>query len=301
MEQFNSLLDLSIKVPTAVTIGKFDGIHKGHHLLTSDIISKKSSGLSSCLITFKNSPRFSLSKDVTPSLFTNKEKEYILEQKGINYLITCQFDKKFMQIEAIKFIEILCKNLNMKYLVVGSDFTFGYKKGGNVDLLKKISNDFGFELKVIDKIKKDDRDISSSYIREELVKGNINKVNEMLGYEYFIFGKAIHGKLSKNNFGNQIIIIPPKEKLIPKFGVYITKIYYDGRIFHGMSKIGENFVNTIDNDSKKVVEIETNIPDNNQDMFGKIIKISFEKYIDDKITLDSFDNLKREWIKKFNK
>ena len=81
MEQFNSLLDLSIKVPTAVTIGKFDGIHKGHHLLTSDIISKKSSGLSSCLITFKNSPRFSLSKDVTPSLFTNKEKEYILVNK----------------------------------------------------------------------------------------------------------------------------------------------------------------------------------------------------------------------------
>ena len=152
------------------------------------MISKKSNGLNACIITFKNSPRFSLTKDSTPSLFTNKEKDYILEQIGINYLISCPFDKKFMQIEATKFIEILCKNLNMKYLVVGTDFTFGYKKSGNVELLKKISNDYGFELKIIDKLKKDDRDISSSYIREELIKGNLDIVNEMLGYKYFIFG-----------------------------------------------------------------------------------------------------------------
>ena len=145
MEHYSSLLDLNIKVPTAITIGKFDGIHKGHHLLTSDLISKKSDGLNACIITFKNSPRFSLTKDSTPSLFTNKEKDYILEQNGINYLISCPFDKKFMQIEAKKFIEILCKNLNMKYLVVGTDFTFGYKKSGNVELLKKISGDYGFE------------------------------------------------------------------------------------------------------------------------------------------------------------
>ncbi len=91
MERFNSLFDISIKVPTAITIGKFDGLHKGHHLLTSEIISKKSNGLSSCVITFQNSPRIVLSKDITPSLFTNKEREYIFEHKGIQYLITCVF------------------------------------------------------------------------------------------------------------------------------------------------------------------------------------------------------------------
>ena len=163
MEHFNSLLDLSIKVPTAITIGKFDGIHRGHHLLTSDLISKKSEGLSACIITFKNSPRFTLTKDETPYLFTNKEKEYILEKKGINYLISCPFDKKFMQIEAIKFIEILCKNLNMKYLVVGTDFTFGYKKSGEI-------KNFDTEIDLYMDIKK------------------IVMRNEFLGY-YFYFTK----------------------------------------------------------------------------------------------------------------
>ena len=96
-----------------------------------------------------------------------------------------------MELDAIKFIEILCKNLNMKFLAVGDDFTFGHKGSGNVGLLKKISRKYGFELKVFNKIKIDKKCISSTLIREELIKGNIESVNEMLGYEYFIFGKAI--------------------------------------------------------------------------------------------------------------
>ena len=109
MEHFNSLLDINIKFPTAITIGKFDGIHKGHHLLISEIISKKSAGLYPCVITFKKSPRIILSKDKTSSLFTNEERDYILEKNGINYLITCEFNKKFMEIKAIQFIKIFVK------------------------------------------------------------------------------------------------------------------------------------------------------------------------------------------------
>lgn len=295
MEHFNSLLDLRIKDPTAITIGKFDGIHKGHHLLTSDLISKKSEGLNTCIITFKNSPRFSLTKDETPSLFTNKEKEYILEQIGINYLISCPFDKKFMQIEATKFIEILCKNLNMKYLVVGTDFTFGYKKSGNVELLKKISGDYGFELKIIDKLKKDDREISSSYIREELMKGNLDIVNEMLGYEYFIFGEVINiGEFPRNKFGNPIIIIPPKNKLIPKFGYYITSIIYDKKKFNAITHIGENLFNWNNGKSENNVIIDSYIFGYDHDLYGKNITINFEKLIGDKINFDTIEEFKEQ-------
>lgn len=238
MEYFDSIFDINIKRQTAITIGKFDGIHKGHHELISEIISKNELGLSSCLITFKKSPRLILSKDITPSLFTNEERNYILEQKGINYLIEIEFNKKFMELNANKFIEILCENLNMKFLAVGDDFTFGHKCSGNVELLKIFSKKYGFELKVFNKIKKNKKCISSTLIREELIKGNIKLVNKMLGYEYFIFGKAICEKIIKNNnIIPQIYIIPSKEKLIPKFGIYNIKIIFDGNIYNGISII----------------------------------------------------------------
>ena len=296
MEHFDSLLDINIKVPTAITIGKFDGIHKGHHLLISEIISKKSAGLYPCVITFKKSPRIILSKDKTSSLFTNEERDYILEKNGINYLITCEFNKKFMEIKAIQFIEILCKNLNMKYLVVGSDFTFGYKGEGNVELLKKISNKNGFELKIINKIKKDNQYISSSFIREELIKGNIDMVNEMLGYEYFIIGKATHEKCSKNKFGIfPISILPTKDKLIPKFGIYETKIYCEGNIYNGITKIGKNIIDNRDYKcSEDEIQIETYCMELKTDIYGKMIRLSFKKLYDKYINFCSIEEFKEQ-------
>lgn len=278
MEYFNSIFDINIETPTAITIGKFDGIHKGHHELISEIISKKALGLYSCLITFKKSPRFILSKDITPSLFTNEERDYILEQRGINYLIVNEFNKKFMELDAIKFIEILCKNLNMKFLAVGDDFTFGYKGSGNVELLKKISRKYGFELKVFNKIKKDKKCISSTLIREELMKGNIKLVNEMLGYEYFIFGQAIFEKNIKNKIPS-LYIIPSKEKLIPKFGIYYTKIIFEGNIHYGISRIGKKMKGKRGHKSENEVLIETFINECIADLNEKKITIFFLKII----------------------
>lgn len=276
MECFNSFFDINIKVPTAITIGKFDGIHKGHHALTSELISKKSLGLSSCVITFQRSPRFLLSKDATPPLFTNEERKYIFEKNGINYLIISEFNKEFMELDATKFIEILCKNLNMKFLVVGDDFTFGYKGNGNVPFLKKASEKYGFELKIINKIKKDNKDISSSSIRDELLKGNIELVNEMLGYEYFILGLALRENCSKNNRIPPIYIIPPKEKLLPKFGVYFTKILFEGKIYNGTTKIGNNLITNKSNKHwKNDLQIEIYIQKLNVDLNGKNIQINF--------------------------
>ena len=297
MEHFNSIFDINIKTPTAITIGKFDGIHKGHHLLTSEILSKKSSGLYSCVITFKKSPRIILSKDKTPSILTNEERNYILEKNGINYLILCEFNKKFMEIEATKFIEILCKNLNMKYLVVGSGFTFGYKAEGNCEFLKKISKKYGFDLKIVNKIKKDNKEISSSLIREELLKGNIDMVNDMLGYEYFILGKTIYEDSSKNKFRiSPFYIIPPKDKLIPKNGIYITKIEYEENVFDGITKIGQNLiVNSNYKCSEDENQIETYILENKKEIYGKVVKLSFIKKCDDNyMTFCSIERIKEQ-------
>lgn len=289
MEYLHTLFDTRIEKPTAVTVGKFDGIHKGHNLLTSDIISKGEEGLCSCLVTFTNSPRIALSVDDSPSLITNKERVFMLETNGLNYLVECPFDSRMMETDPRSFIELLVTNLNMKYMAVGSDFTFGYKGAGNIQLLKELSTELGFELKVYEKIKKNNRDISSTYIREELKEGHIDVVNEMLGYDYFVWGEVVHGAHLGHKIGIPTInIMPEPIKLVPKFGVYATSIDFDGRIYHGVTNVGTKPSVS----DKKVVGIETHILDYNGDLYGKFVRVTFHKFLRPEVKFGSIDELK---------
>ena len=110
---------------------------------------------------------------------------------------------------------------------------------GNVELLRTLADKYSFELNVIEKIKKNNRDISSTYIREELKEGHMDVVNEMLGYEYFVWGEVVHGAHLGTKIGIPTInIMPEAVKLVPKFGVYVTTIDFDGRIYHGVTNVG---------------------------------------------------------------
>ncbi|MCR5581004.1 MAG: bifunctional riboflavin kinase/FAD synthetase [Pseudobutyrivibrio sp.] len=294
MEYLHSLFETKINKKTAVTVGKFDGIHKGHNILCNDIISKVSDGYASCLVTFTNSPRIALMKDDSPSLITNKERMYMLEQNGLEYLVECPFDSKLMETDAESFIRILVENLNMKYMVVGSDFTFGYKGAGNVDLLRVLADEFGFELRVIDKIKKNNRDISSTYIREELKEGHISSVNEMLGYNYFVWGEVVHGAHLGHQIGIPTINITPEaSKLVPKFGVYVTSIDFDGRIYHGVTNVGTKPSVS----DKEIVGIETHILDYNGDLYGRFVKVTFHEFLRPEMKFNSIDELKNQMSK----
>jgi riboflavin kinase/FMN adenylyltransferase len=294
MEYLHSLFDVKLEEPTAVTVGKFDGIHKGHHILTSDIIEKNNSGLKSCLITFTNSVRKAISNDDSPALITNKERMHMLESNGLNYLIECPFDERLMQTDADSFIKLLVTNLNMKYMVVGSDFTFGYKGAGNVALLTELSKKYGFELKIIEKIQKNNRDISSTYIREELKEGHIESVNDMLGYEYFVWGEVVHGAHLGTKIGIPTINITPEaSKLVPKFGVYVTTIDFDGRLYHGVTNVG-----TMPSVSdKNIVGIETHILDYNGDLYGKFVKVIFQAFLRPEMKFNSVEELKEQMSK----
>lgn len=294
MEYLHSLFDEKISKPTAITVGKFDGIHKGHHLLTSDIISKSKEGLSSCLITFTNSPRTVLLEDESPSLITNKERVFMLENNGLDYLVECPFDSKLMETEPKSFIKLLVNNLNMKYMAVGTDFTFGHKGAGNVKLLRELSEELGFDLKIYEKIQKNNRDISSTYIREELKEGHIDIVNEMLGYDYFVWGEVVHGKHLGTKIGIPTInIMPEKIKLVPKFGVYATTIDFDGRVYHGVTNVGTKPSVSKEN----VVGIETNILDYNGDLYGKYVRVTFHSFIRPEQKFNSVEELKAQMNK----
>ncbi len=291
MEYLHSLFETKINEPTAITVGKFDGIHKGHNLLTTDIIAKSANGLRSCLITFTNSLRAAINHDESPSLITNNERMYMLDKNGLDYLIECPFDERMMQTGAEDFISFLVSNLNMKYMVAGTDFTFGYKGAGDANMLRTLSVKLGFELNIIEKIQNNGRDISSTFIREELSAGNISHVNDMLGYDYFVWGQVVHGAHLGHTIGIPTInIMPEKLKLVPKFGVYVTEIDFDGRIYHGVTNVGTKPSVSDAN----VVGIETHILDYNGDLYGEYVKVTFKEFLRPEMKFDSIEALQAQ-------
>ncbi|MDD6194262.1 MAG: bifunctional riboflavin kinase/FAD synthetase [Lachnospiraceae bacterium] len=283
-------LDYTIAEPTAVTVGKFDGIHKGHDILTRHLLRQEERGLQSLVVTFDVSPRLRLQKDMEKQLITNDERKNLLEKQGISYLAECSFED-IMPLEPEAFIELLVQRYHMKYLVCGTDFHFGKKGRGDVKLLERLSADMGFELEVVEKLKAGEREISSTYVREEIAKGNVAKGNELLGYEYFIWGTVVHGNHLGTKIGIPTInLIPPEDKLLPKNGVYITRVEIDHRIYHGVTNVGVK--PTIH--GERQVGVETHILDFDQDIYERQVCITFLKHLRDEICFSSVDELKKQ-------
>ena len=289
MEVITSL-DYEMKEQTAVTVGKFDGIHKGHDLLTDKIIKQENLGLKSLLFTFDVSPRIRLSKDTTKQLITNQERRNLLEKQGISYMVQCPFEE-IMSYEPEEFVILLVKRFNMKYLVCGTDFHFGKMGKGDISLLRKLSERYGFQLEVVEKLKQDNRDISSTYVREEISKGNVSVANELLGYHYFIWGSVVHGRHLGTKIGIPTInLIPPNDKLLPKNGVYITLVEMEHKTYHGVTNVGTKPTVT----GNGIVGVETHILDFEQDIYEKKVCVYFLEHIRDEMRFDSVEDLKNQ-------
>lgn len=292
MLELNSLFDSQIlNEKTAVTVGKFDGVHKGHAYLYTVINDKKKDGYSSLVLTFSNSVRDKLNDAELGMLITDEERKVMMESQGIDFLVNCPFDDKMRSTSARDFIKALCDNLNMKFMVVGDDFRFGYKGAGDTVLLKELSTEFGFELLVVNKIKSEDRDISSTFVREELSKGNVEKVNELLGYEYFVWGEVVHGAHLGHKIGIPTInITPPLNKLLPANGVYVTNCIIDGKIYGGVTNVGCK--PSVKSDGR--IGIETHILDFDGDLYGKDVKVVFLKFLRPEMKFDSVEALQKQ-------
>ncbi len=278
-----------IERKTAVTIGKFDSFHRGHKLLI-DAISNRLN-LYSTVLTFSENPNVKLKNVENKFLITNEERIKFLENQNVEYLILCDFNEKFMNTSPCDFIEILCKNYNMKYLIVGDDFKFGKGGKGNIYTLKKLSSQYKFELKVLDKMKENSKEISSSLIRDYLRKGDIENVNKLLGYSYFIYGKIEKGKgLGKKINSPTINITLPKDKILPLNGVYVTKISLNNKNYKAITNIGIR--PTIADDNH--ISIETNILDFNEDIYEGNLKINFLSFVRNEIKFKNLEELSKQ-------
>ena len=181
MKYITKNLDFQLDKRSVVTLGKFDGVHKGHSKLINRVLEIGKEGYETVVFTFDVSPLVRLGTRIKRTILTNEERRILLERRGVECLVECPFVPEIIRMEPEDFIrEILVKQLRAAYVVVGPDFHFGHNRMGDYQLLLEYADKFGYEVQVIEKIQSDGRDISSTYIREYIKEGNIEEAYKVI-------------------------------------------------------------------------------------------------------------------------
>lgn len=296
MEYIRKTTDFQIQQKTAVSIGKFDGMHRGHQKLLNRMLYLAKEELSTLIFTFDLPPSYVLHNDSKEegqkTLMTNAERAAYFEHMGIDYLVECPFEPEIAGMEPSVFIEeILVKRLKAKYVVVGTDCHFGHQRKGDTVLLLELAEKWGYQVEVIGKELEHEREISSTYVREELVKGNMENVKALLGYPYTIRGEVLHGRKIGRTLGMPTTnLIPQERKLLPPDGVYASKTCVDGEIYEGITNIGCK--PTIGD--KIARGVETYLFDYEGDLYGKTIEVCLYTFRRPEMKFHSLDALKAQ-------
>lgn len=265
-------IQLNSSERTAVTLGKFDGLHLGHQKLIREVIRAREEGLSSVVFTFQRPPKELVLKASSQVLLTNREKRLHLERMGVDYMVEYPFNDQVLRMEPEEFLEkVLVKGLHVKKIVTGPDFRFGYQRRGDVEFLKEKASQYDYEVIVLSKAATEDGSvISSSRIREILAEGKIELANKLLGYPYTITGEVVHGNHLGRTFGVPTINqIPEQEKLLPPNGVYTSMVQVDDVWYKAVSNVG--YKPTIEGNYPKGVE--TCLFDFEQDVYGRTLDV----------------------------
>ena len=292
IEQFH------INEPTALTIGKFDGLHRGHEELLSHLLEKQDNGLKSVVFTFDIPPKKLTEGERLQLLSTNGEKQAIFAERGIDYLVLCPFTPEVMCMEPENFVDWIVTNLNVKRIVVGEDCRFGHNRRGDHHLLAQLAGRHGYELKVVKKLKFEGRDISSTYIREEIKKGNMEIAAQMLGHPYSIDGIVETGNQIGRTIGIPTANIEAEPvKLLPPFGVYAASIDIHGERCFGIANVGRKPTIKPKEGDCNPVGVEMHILNFNKDIYREPVRIFFHVYERPEIKFDSISDLQAQ-IKK---
>lgn len=290
MKITENFTDSLSEYPLVLSIGMFDGVHIGHQSIIQKLnVIAATKNLQSAILTFWPHPRkvFNPNEDLK-LLNTIDEKKYLLQKNGLQQLFLKEFNQDFRNLTAEEFVkEILVEKLQVKHLIVGYDHTFGKNRSGDFALLKKMGPEFGFEVEQVQAVNYNDHHISSTQIRNALSNGNVIYANEMLGYNYSISGKVIHGKKIGRTIGYPTANIEVDPiKLLPKKGAYIVDAFVKNLHYKGMLSIGTN--PTVQGDS---LSVEVYLLDFDEDIYGKEISVNFRKFLHEEIKFNGLEEL----------
>ncbi len=294
MQHLYDLASVQLEQPSVVTIGVFDGVHRGHQQLIRRLVDEaRATKRLAVALTFFPHPDVVL-RGLTGRYYltTPEQRAEYLGELGIDYVITLPFNQEFRQIRAAAFVDTLIERLRLGSLWVGSDFAMGYKREGNIDFLRAQGEAKGFSLQVVDLIvAESDGVISSTAIREALLAGEVQQARDWLGRAYSLTGEVVHGDHRGRLLGFPTANMAVwDEQVIPANGIYA------GWAHLGESPRDERFMAAtnvgirpqFDGDN---VTVEAYLLDFDRDIYGQQLTFTFEKYLRPEAKFESVDAL----------
>lgn len=278
-----------------LTIGKFDGVHLGHQAVLSKLVAKaRQLNLPATVMVFEPQPEEVFSPETAPARLSRLRDKYIeLQKLGVDRLLCIKFDRRFANYSAEYFVEqLLVAKLGIKYLVVGDDFRFGKNRVGDFTMLRHEGLKCGFDVVSTDSFRVKDCRISSTAVRAALAEDDFVLAESMLGRDYSIAGKVLHGDKKGRTIGFPTANLLLKRCKVPVHGVFAVMVEVQGDKYAGVANIG-----TRPTINGKRSQLEVHIFNFSADLYGKFITVALKHKIRDEIKFDSFEQLQQQIMK----
>ena len=274
MRLFHGTDNAEIQRPTVLTLGVFDGLHLGHQLIMTTVVERaRAVGAVPTVITFDPHPRAVLHPESAPPLLqTFDQKIEALGILGVEQTIIIRFTKEFAQIRAEEFLQdVIGERLQAREVYLGRGFAFGHNREGNIDLLKKVSDQLGFRAEEVPEVRLRGQRISSSRIREVLAAGNVNLARRMLGRPYGVEGQVVRVDERGHRLGFPTANLAPQNRVIPFDGVYVTATLIENEWRRSVTNVGTR--PTFEDGSNRLVE--THVMNWAGDLYGDVVRVRF--------------------------
>jgi riboflavin kinase/FMN adenylyltransferase len=275
-----------------LTLGNFDGVHLGHQMIFRELKEEAQRIDGEAIVfTFDPHPLKILSPQRCPPLITPfKKKLMLLERSGIDVLIVATFDLGFANTLPEAFVkQILVDKIGAKKILVGYNYYFGKDRKGNVEMLVRLGEKYGFEVKIIDAMKVNNIPVSSSKIRELIQGGKMAEAAQLLGRNYLLIGKVIWGDERGKKLGFPTANLEVLNGLYPRTGVYAVEVIMGNKTYPGVAHVGYN-----PTFGQNPLSVEVHILDFSRDIYGEEIQLIFHERIRDEKTFENPDALARQ-------
>ncbi len=280
---------------SVVTIGVFDGVHRGHRAIISVAVQRAQQlGVPAVAVTFDRHPQEAIQPEKSPPYLTTLTSRLrLLQENGAQHVMVMRFDRDLATLHPDEFLRsVLQKRLNVRYIVVGGDFRFGYRRMGSVDYLREVQSRFGFEVEAVPDVLYRDERISSSRIRQSLLEGEVREASAMLGRAYVLEGVVVRGQRLGRKLGyptvNLNLLMP---QLVPRDGIYAGRLLHvrTGNVYTAAISVGVR--PTVDGKNRT---IEAYLLGFSGSLYGEEVHLAFFHRLRDERKFESLQALKEQ-------